>query len=183
MENTVPVWVIPALTFVAGIILGVILARILHRSAPENTQNQLNDLQERFESYQGEVVAHFSTTAGLVNKLTENYHNVQEHLLQSAERLALDEESRERLLNSLMDNKGKERLQPPAEQSAPEAEAESDSAPAAAPEAPAEPETIEPPKDYASKKEGEVGTLDESFGHKKPVETVEAPSSDVPKQA
>lgn len=157
MDSTTPAWLIPLLAGIVGLIAGLILARLLQRSSPENTQNRLDDLQERFDNYQNEVVAHFSTTAELVNRLTENYQNVQEHLLQSADRLALDDSTRQRMLNSLIDQKALERPTPAAATPSPEEEQ------------PAEDEAvnIEPPRDYASKQEGEVGTLDASFGHKK----------------
>lgn len=153
MDSTTPAWLIPLLAGTAGLIAGLILARLLQRSSPENTQNRLDDLQERFDSYQNEVVAHFSTTAELVNRLTENYQNVQEHLLHSAERLALDETTRQQLLNSLIDQKALERPG----KTAPTGKAQKQ-----------EPlSDLEPPRDYANKQEGEVGTLDASFGHKK----------------
>ncbi len=156
METT-PVWLIPLLTFIGGLVAGLILSRLLQRSSPESTQNRLDDLQDRFDSYQNEVVAHFSTTAELVNRLTENYQNVQEHLLHSAERLALDEPTRQRLLNSLIDQKALER------QGAETASTDPDKAAPAA----NNPDSVEAPRDYANKKDGEVGTLDASFGHKK----------------
>ncbi len=89
MEQSLPVWLIPVLTLVGGIIIGLILARVMRRAAPGKTQRQLDDLQERFDSYQSEVVTHFNTTANLVKKLTQNYQDVQQHLSQGAERLAL----------------------------------------------------------------------------------------------
>ncbi len=148
MNSANSVWLIPLLALLGGVIVGYIIARLIAKASPQNTQNQLDDLQERFDSYQNEVVAHFSTTAELVNKLTENYQNVQQHLLQSAERLALDDNSRERLLASLLDSPEKARLQAPK-----------------APPAPQDTELPpEPPRDYAPKAEGEVGTLDENFG-------------------
>lgn len=175
-ENSIPVWLLPLLSFIVGVAVAMLVTRMMRNGPSDSTESRLDDLQERFNSYQDEVVAHFSTTAELVNKLTENYQNVQEHLLQSAERLALDEDTRQRLLNSLVDHKALERPQAEAPAEAPEApvaqeqqEPAESEAPAAAPAAEeAEPEVIpEPPRDYASKKEGEVGTLDESFGHKK----------------
>lgn len=159
MENSIPVWLLPLLSFIVGVAVTLLVTRMMRNGSPANTENRLDDLQQRFDSYQDEVVAHFSTTAELVNKLTENYHNVQEHLLQSAERLALDESTRQRLLNSLVDTKALERPQEPAAASAAKADtpvAKEESA-----------EIPEPPRDYANKEEGEVGTLDESFGLKK----------------
>lgn len=163
MDNSIPVWLLPLLSFIVGIAVTLLAVRMLRNSSPASTENRLDDLQQRFDSYQDEVVAHFSTTAELVNKLTENYQSVQEHLLQSAERLALDESTRQRLLNSLVDTKALERPQEPATTEAtPPAEQ-----PAAVEEAKEAGETPEPPRDYASKEEGEVGMLDENFGLKK----------------
>lgn len=59
MEQSLPVWLIPVLTLVGGIIIGLILARVMRRAAPGKTQRQLDDLQERFDSYQSEVVTQF----------------------------------------------------------------------------------------------------------------------------
>ena len=37
----------------------------------------MDDLQDRFDSYQREVVTHFNTTASLVKKLTQSYQDVE----------------------------------------------------------------------------------------------------------
>lgn len=147
MEQSLPVWLIPVLTAVGGIIVGLILARVLQRTAPGKTQHQLDELQERFDSYQSEVVTHFNTTASLVKKLTQNYHDVQEHLSSGAERLALDEVSRERLLASLVDDsRPRERK--------PQHDSEFDLA-------------AEPPRDYAQKHAGDPSMLSEGYGLKR----------------
>ncbi|NLD13700.1 MAG: DUF1043 family protein [Gammaproteobacteria bacterium] len=166
MDNSIPVWLLPLLSFAVGVIATLLISRMMRSEASDTPDKRINDLQKRFDSYQDEVVAHFSTTAELVNKLTENYQNVQEHLLQSAERLALDEATRQRLLNSLVDTRALEHARQ-APVTAPEPAATP--APAPAEQAAAsEPDTIpEPPRDYASKEEGEVGTLDASYGLKK----------------
>ncbi|WP_205343165.1 YhcB family protein [Denitrificimonas caeni] len=148
MEQSLPIWLIPTLTLVGGIIIGVILARVLQRTAPGQTQRQLDELQERFDSYQSEVVTHFNTTANLVKKLTQNYQDVQEHLSVGAERLALDEVTRERLMASLVDDtKPRERIRAPQD-------SQFDIA-------------TEPPRDYAQKKEGDPSMLAEGYGLKR----------------
>ncbi len=148
MDQSAPVWLIPVLMLVGGIIIGVILARVLQRTAPGKTQHQLDELQERFDSYQSEVVTHFNTTASLVRKLTQNYQDVQDHLSVGAERLALDEVSRERLLAGLIDEpKVRERIKAPQDSQF---------------DAPAE-----PPRDYAQKNEGDPSTLAEGYGLKR----------------
>ena len=148
MEQSLPVWLIPALTLVGGIIIGLILARVLRRAAPGKIQRQLDDLQERFDSYQSEVVSHFNTTAGLVKKLTQNYQDVQQHLSQGAERLALDEVAREHLLASLVDEpKVRERLK-----SSQDSQFD---------------EQTEAPRDYATKHTGDPSMLAEGYGLKR----------------
>lgn len=168
MDNSIPVWLLPLLSFAVGVIATLLISRMMRSEASDTPDKRISDLQKRFDSYQDEVVAHFSTTAELVNKLTENYQNVQEHLLQSAERLALDEATRQRLLNSLVDTRALEHAQQVPVTAPEPAEAPAPAPTPAEPAAASEPDTIpEPPRDYASKEEGEVGTLDASYGLKK----------------
>jgi uncharacterized membrane-anchored protein YhcB (DUF1043 family) len=113
-------------------------------AAPSSTQRQLDDIQERFDSYQNEVVTHFNSTANLVKKLTASYQEVQDHLAEGANRLALDEQTRQRLLAALHADATvapRERLTPPRNQ--------------------------EPPRDYAPKAPNAPGMLDEHYGLKK----------------
>lgn len=143
MEQTLAAWLIPALTLVVGIAVGFLLARLAPNAAPGRTQRQMDEMQARFEAYQNEVVTHFNTTASLVKKLTQSYQDVQEHLSDGANRLALDELTRQRLLatlNSAESGEKRERLTPP--------------------------KNYEMPKDYAPKTDG-PGMLDESYGLKK----------------
>lgn len=139
------VWLVPALTLLAGIAIGFLIARLAPGAAPSRTQSQLDELQERFDTYQSEVITHFNTTASLVKKLTQSYHDVQQHLAEGADQLALDELTRQRLLSAVLADTAnaqpRERLQAPA--------------------------STEAPKDYAPKPAGSPGTLDESFGIRK----------------
>lgn len=145
MEQTLTAWLLPAVTLVAGIAIGFLIARLAPNAAPGRTQRQLDEMQERFEAYQSEVVTHFNTTASLVKRLTQSYQDVQEHLSEGASRLALDELTRQRLLAALQADDGKsgekrERLTPP--------------------------KNNEMPKDYAPKSADVPGMLDESYGLK-----------------
>ena len=145
MEQSLTAWLLPALALLTGIAIGFLIARLLPNAAPSRTQRQLDDLQERFNNYQSDVVTHFNTTASLVKRLTQSYQDVQEHISEGADRLALDEITRQRLLAALHSDDShsapRERLTPPA--------------------------SNEPPKDYAPKSADETGTLDENFGLKK----------------
>ncbi len=160
--DSLPIWLIPALTLVGGIIIGVILARILQASSPQGAQKQLQELQERFDSYQSEVVSNFGVTAELINKLNQSYQEVQDHLQHSAERLATDDASREQLLACLT-HTAQVQISPPDVEPEP-AEDGPDTNQTATQEQADEPE---PPRDYAPKAEGEPGMLDENYGLKK----------------
>ncbi|MEN2393594.1 DUF1043 family protein [Pseudomonas hefeiensis] len=145
MEHSLLVWLLPTLALVAGVAIGFLLARLLPNAVPNSTQRQLDDIQERFDSYQNEVVTHFNSTASLVKKLTQSYQDVQDHLSEGANRLALDEQTRQRLLAALHADAAqtpRERLTPPKE-------------------------VQEPPRDYAPKSPNSPGMLDEHYGLKK----------------
>ena len=143
MEQTVTAWLIPALTLVVGIAVGFVLARLAPNAAPSRTQRQMDEMQARFEAYQNEVVTHFNTTANLVKKLSQTQLDVQQHLSEGANRLALDELTRQRLLATLHAEDGgekRERLKAPVH--------------------------TEMPKDYAPKSADVPGMLDEGYGLK-----------------
>ncbi|AZD31675.1 Z-ring associated ZapG family protein [Pseudomonas chlororaphis] len=144
MEHSLLVWLLPTLALIAGVAIGFLVARLLPNAAPNRTKRQLDDIQERFDSYQNEVVTHFNSTATLVKKLTQSYQEVQDHLAEGANRLALDELTRQRLLAALHSDSvqaPRERLTPPRDQ--------------------------EPPRDYAPKTPNAPGMLDEHYGLKK----------------
>ena len=143
MEQSLTPWLLPAIALLAGVAIGFLAARLLPNAAPSNTQRQLDDIQQRFDNYQNEVVTHFNSTASLVKKLTQSYQDVQDHLADGANRLALDELTRQRLLAALHADEAaspRERLTPP--------------------------KSNEAPKDYAPKAPDAPGTLDETFGLK-----------------
>lgn len=144
MEQSYNIWLLLPLALVVGAVIGFFISRRVTASNPERTQQRLDELQERFDDYQTNVVSHFNTTATLVSRLTQSYQDVQEHLADGADQLALDELTRERLLESLRvdatPSSSRERLSPP--------------------------KNSEPPRDYApkDKDKGKPGTLDETFG-------------------
>lgn len=143
MEQTLTAWLVPAITLLVGIAIGFLIARLVPGAAPNKTQRQLDDTQERFDNYQSEVASHFNTTANLVKKLSQSYQDVQDHLSDGADRLALDELTRQRLLAALDDTPTPYRAKLTPLYSS------------------------EPPKDYAPKGMDAPGTLDANFGLKK----------------
>ncbi len=145
MDYSLLVWLLPTIALVAGVAIGFFVARALPNAAPNSTQRQLDDVQERFDTYQNEVVTHFNSTANLVQKLSQSYQDVQEHLAEGANRLALDDLTRQRLLAALHPDA----LQPPRDRLTPPRTA------------------AEPPRDYAPKMPNTPGMLDEHYGLKK----------------
>ena len=144
MEHSLLIWLLPTLALVVGVVIGFLVARLAPKAVPSSTQRQLDDLQERFDDYQNEVVTHFNSTANLVKKLTQSYQDVQDHLADGAERLALDELTRQRILATLHaepHNGSRDRLTPPRDS--------------------------EVPKDYAPKAPNSPGMLDEQYGLKR----------------
>ena len=72
-----------------GVIIGAALTKILNRGPnPAELQQQLEDTQDQFASYQKEVGGHFQKTADLVNNLTNSYQEVHQHLSLGAQKLA-----------------------------------------------------------------------------------------------
>lgn len=142
MEQTLSAWLVPVITLVIGVAIGFLIARLVPGASPAQTQRKLDDIQDRFDAYQSEVVSHFSTTANLVNKLVQDQQAVQEHLANSANQLALDEQARQRLLTALHETpRSRDKY--------------------------AEPVLSEPPRDYAPKDDTAPGMLDAQFGLKK----------------
>ncbi|MDZ5605074.1 DUF1043 family protein [Pseudomonas sp. RP23018S] len=144
MELSLLVWLLPTLALVVGVVAGFVAARLLPNAAPSSSQRQLDDLQQRFDSYQNEVVTHFNSTATLVTRLTQSYQDVQNHLAEGADRLALDDLTRQRLLAALhaeAPHHHRDRLTPPRD-------------------------SAEVPRDYAPKAPNSPGMLDESYGLK-----------------
>ena len=145
MDYSLLVWLLPTIALVVGVIIGFFVARALPNAVPNGTQRQLDDVQERFDTYQNEVITHFNSTANLVQKLSQSYHDVQEHLAEGDNRLATDDITRQRLLAALHPealHPHRDRLTPPRT-------------------------AAEPPKDYAPKSPDSPGMLDEHYGLKK----------------
>ncbi len=144
MELSLLVWLLPTLALIVGVGIGFAIARLVPSAVPDSTQRQLDNVQERFDTYQNEVVTHFNSTATLVKKMTQSYQEVQDHLADGANRLALDELTRQRLLAALHSDAHhapRKHLTPP--------------------------QGNEPPRDYAPKSPDSPGMLDEHYGLKR----------------
>lgn len=134
------VWLVGAVTLIIGIVLGLLIARSSSNArSKEALIEELNDAHRELDSYKLDVASHFAQTATLVNKLTDNYRDVHQHLADSARKLCNEDEQ---LLVSLEHK--------PAADAATEAVDES---------------PVEPPRDYAPKSDPKAeGTLSEQYG-------------------
>ncbi len=135
------VWLVGAATLIIGIVLGLLIARSSSSArSKEALIEELNDAQRELDNYKTDVASHFAQTATLVNKLTDNYREVHQHLADSASQLCNDDEQ---LLVSLEHK--------PAE-------------PTIVTET-TEPTPVEAPRDYAPKPDPSAeGTLSEQYG-------------------
>ena len=142
VEQSLNAWLLPAFCLAIGVVIGILIARLLPGSGSSNARNKMDEMQQRFENYQNDVVDHFSATAGLVQRLNQSYQDILNHLSEGANKLAPDDATRQRLLTSL-------------------------SEPSNTP-APRLADGSEPPRDYAP---GAGGTLSEEFSaHNAPKE-------------
>ncbi|MEN8762387.1 MAG: DUF1043 family protein [Thiogranum sp.] len=75
-------WVIGLVSFACGIACGIGIAYLMpgNRRRAQELQEKLKGLQQEFDSYHGQVGQHFLRTSELVQKMTESYRDVYEHL-------------------------------------------------------------------------------------------------------
>lgn len=132
-------WLIGIVCLAVGMAAGLLIARRFDNSSPGKTEEleaRIRELERTHEDYREHVSEHFSMTADLVQQMTESYRDVYQHLARGAQDLCNDEVA------------GK--LLPASEQ----AHLTGDDS-----------ESLEPPKDYAPKRNnGEFGALSENFG-------------------
>lgn len=99
MEQSLSVWLVPAAALLIGLIIGYLLASVRAMSANGGKRNET--LQKKFDTYQGDVVNHLNATAGLIQRMNQNLHDLQEHLSEGAAQLTPDEQTRQRLMVGL----------------------------------------------------------------------------------
>ena len=75
-------WAVGFITFTFGIACGIGIAYLMpgNRRRAQELQEKLQNLQEEFDSYHDKVGQHFLKTSELVQKMTESYRDVYEHL-------------------------------------------------------------------------------------------------------
>ncbi len=148
MDNINEIWLVGSVTFLGGVLCGVLLYHIFAGSHSRNCKltSQLNDVQREYMEYKDKVSDHFTTTAHLINKMTDTYKEVHEHMANGADSLCQNESVHRSLGDALLRSnsfvsgkltKGHT----------------------------VHPKAVEQPKDYAPKnKPEEKGMLSEEFG-------------------
>lgn len=133
------IWFTGIVCLAIGVAVGLLIARRVDSNSPgkvEELEARIQELQRFHDDYREHVSDHFSTTADLVQQMTDSYRDVYQHLARGAQDLCNDEIAA--------------RLLPPAGQMQLGAEEEN---------------TVEPPKDYAPKRaKSQTGALSEDFG-------------------
>jgi uncharacterized membrane-anchored protein YhcB (DUF1043 family) len=141
-------WLFYLIVFAAGGFGGYVLAKSRNPDTRvRELEEHLTSLQSKYEHYQENVTQHFVSTAQLVNALSNNYREVHEHLRRGAETLCADN----RRHGSNNPANAFERLDSTREKTLPGTLGDDHYA-------------LQPPRDYATKKPTEKGTLDEDFG-------------------
>lgn len=156
MDTTNELWLIGILMFFIGIIAGMVLYHVVigGRLRDNYLEQKLVEVQQEFQAYQAKVNEHFDVSANLINRLTESYKDVHEHLATSAETLCQDEQIKNRLSDSLLSSNAMLSNATPANELLPKRRNE-------------RPAPTEQPKDYAPKKSpDEPGALSEGYGLK-----------------
>ncbi|MDG2420266.1 MAG: DUF1043 family protein [Gammaproteobacteria bacterium] len=136
------IWLIAIGCIAAGVVLGVVLTDNLGTTSHrvKDLENQIKTLRDSHVEYKDSVSEHFNTTAELVQKMTESYKEVYQHLASGAQDLCTTEVA-SKLLPASSD---------------------------AAFEISNEDQESAPPKDYATKKfPNQLGALSEDFGIEK----------------
>ncbi len=145
LETANLLWMTGGLAFFTGLVMGMVINHLLggSRTGSSQLRKQLDKAEAELNEYKEKVADHFSTTAHLVNRMTESYRDVHEHMAASANDLCTDELTRQRLndallgSNTLLSGKSDEKTS----------------------------DMVEPPKDYALKSDpAEAGTLADNFG-------------------
>jgi uncharacterized membrane-anchored protein YhcB (DUF1043 family) len=82
-------WIWLTVTGVGGAVLGYFIGRLGSAGVKRSLQldQDLRETRQELERYRNSVVEHFTTTAQLVNRLTDDYRAVYQHLARGAQEL------------------------------------------------------------------------------------------------
>ena len=142
------IWIIGVVALVIGAVIGYLVGRSGNGT---NQEHELEQAKLELDAYKEKVSSHFEETAELVNKMTESYRGVYQHLATGA--AALCDADTARSIESTM----QPQLTAQKEVKAEEVTESDDST---------DESYVEPPRDYAPKKPDQEGTLSENYGVK-----------------
>ncbi len=128
-----------AVALAIGLVIGLLIGRSGQGPTlkQRRAEQQIEELRNEYTRYQAQVNEHFMESADLMRRLSDTYREVNEHMARGANRLCNDED----WLDELERENTRSRLTD------------------------ASSEGLEPPRDYAPKKDPEEkGTLSEDFG-------------------
>ena len=82
-------WAVGFITFTFGIACGIGIAYLMpgNRRRAQELQDKLQNLQQEFDNYHEKVGQHFLKTSELVQKMTNSYRDVYEHLAAGSQAL------------------------------------------------------------------------------------------------
>ncbi|BBB30700.1 YhcB family protein [Neptunomonas japonica] len=149
------IWIIGVVALAIGGLIGFLMGR---SGGSSDEQEKLEDAKKELENYKTQVAGHFEETADLVNKMTESYRGVYQHLATGAQALCDADTARSiesSMTPQLIAQKEVEvdKTETTESETTDDADAKTISA-------------VEPPRDYAPKQPDEEGTLSESYGLK-----------------
>lgn len=76
--------------FLLGLLVGALVFRGSSETEKEHIKEQLDETQKNHEAYQEEVKQHFYRSAELFRELNQNYKDIHDHLVGSADKLCGD---------------------------------------------------------------------------------------------
>ena len=113
MEISNFLWTVGGLAFFTGLVVGVVLYHYLAANGGAALNNtRIAELEAELKAYQNKVADHFSTSAHLINRMTESYRNIHDHLAESANELCTDELTRHRLNDALLSSQAIHHTEP-----------------------------------------------------------------------
>jgi uncharacterized membrane-anchored protein YhcB (DUF1043 family) len=82
-------WTIGLIGFALGLVFGAGAGTLLrgNRKRVHELEEELAGLEQQFDDYRQQVTGHFRTTSELVQKMTDSYRDVYEHLASGSQAL------------------------------------------------------------------------------------------------
>lgn len=97
--STSVAWLVGLICLGVGLAIGILVTRLSPgtRRHTEALETQLAEQQRQFDGYREQVSSHFQQTSELVQKMTDSYRDVYEHLARGSQALCEDPVSTPRL--------------------------------------------------------------------------------------